>query len=320
MYRLLENIKSSLISVCCVLVEVVNKALSVLREYKNYFNLNTLNVLLILLIAVDLFTMYWPVLQNVAAICWNDDDHSHGLLLPFISLYLLWEKRDEIANAISESEVSKSYANYLLGVFLLLLGGFIFLLGVASKLLFPQWFSLFVVGLGCCMLIFTRRLGLLVFLPFALNYMALPIPRSVIPKLFNPFQVFAAKVSAMTLELLQVPVYLRGNIIEIPGMLLLVEEACSGIRSLISIVTVAMIVCYLVKVPVYMKALLLLFSVFVAVALNVVRVSLTGVLAHFFSPDLATGFFHEFSGLVIFVIGLFIIYGVARLFLRRVRI
>ncbi len=259
---------------------------------------------------LTLLILYAPTLGDIAHICWTDDDYSHGLLLPFITLYLLWERKKKIQQLFSST--SKPQFS-LIGVAFMLGGAFLYLVGQASGSLFASWISFFPTVVGALYLLFGKERGSVFIFPFLLNFMAKPLPDSLVPKLFHPFQVYAAKVSASLLEFLNVPVHLMGNIIEIPGMRLLVEEACSGMRSMMAILTVALVVIALTARPLIAQVTLLLLSVIVAMALNVFRVALTGVLSHFYDPRAATGFFHSFSGLVVFFLGLIVLHFISLL-------
>ncbi len=258
--------------------------------------------------------LFGRTLYETFLICWTKEDYSHGLLLPFISGYLIWT-----SPKWSLRSAEKNVPFSILGALFLAGGLVLLLLGEASDILFFSWAGFFPALIGLLFLLFGRQLVL----PFAgallLNFMAKPLPDSLIPKLFFPLQVFSAKVSARTLEALQVPVYLRGNVIEIPGMQLMVEEACSGLRSLMALLTVAAIVLVSLEIHFIAKGVILLIAVAVAVLLNVVRVAATGVLAHFYDPKSATGFFHTFSGLVVFFIGLIILYSIGTWIERRAK-
>jgi len=256
--------------------------------------------------AILLGVLFWRTIYDTALICWNEEDYSHGLLLPLISGYFLFTNWSELKLKLSMASVRKGGLG--IGVLILVLGMSLFLLGEVANLLFVRWLAFFIAGVGTMFLLLGIDHALPFLGPFLLNFMAKPLPDSLVPKLFFPLQVMAARVSASVLEFLQVPVYLKGNIIEIPGMQLMVEEACSGLRSLMALITVACIVLYSIELPFLAKLILLGSSVLIAIALNVVRVASTGVLAHFYDPKAATGFFHTFSGLVVFVIGLLILY------------
>jgi exosortase len=259
---------------------------------------------------------YFPTLKRTALICWTNDDYSHGLILPAVALYILWDKKGKFLRILEKSSTSEPLFARLRGITLLVFGLILFFAGQAGSSLFIRWVSFFPCVLGFGYLVAEKNVINFLAPLFLLNFMAKPLPDSLIPKLFGPFQVFAAKVSAWVLDALNVPVYLIGNIIEIPGMRLMVEEACSGMRSLMALLTVALIVVLLIEISHFAKIVIILSSILVALTLNVVRVASTGVLAYFVAPETATGFFHTFSGMIVFIIGLAILYSLG-IFLNR---
>jgi len=272
-----------------------------------------LNYIFLLSIILLLVVLFYGAIKDTALICWNDDDYSHGLILPFISGWLIWTKLPELSLSwLSNSRDEKRFSWG--GFFLLLIGVCILIIGHVSHLLFASWLAFFPTISGVLILLFGWKVASAFLPPLLLLFMAKPIPDSLVPILFFPLQVFAAKVSAEVLELLHVPVYLLGNIIEIPGMRLMVEEACSGMRSLMALLTVSFIVVLIVPMRLYAKCLIVMLSILVAIIANVFRVAMTGVLAHFYDKQAATGFFHEFSGMIVFIVGLAIVYGLASLF------
>ncbi len=261
-----------------------------------------------------LAALFGKTIYDIGRICWNEQDYSHGLLLPAITAFFLWEKRGELKQKLYDDPSPVPFS--AVGVVLLVVGLAIYTLGTASNLLYVRWVSFFPSLLGSCFLIFGTGIASLITTPLLLNFMAKPIPDALVPKLFFPLQVLAAKISAAVLELLNVPVYITGNIIEIPGMQLMVEEACSGMRSVFALLTVAVIVLYSVAMPFYAKAIVFVSALLVAISLNVVRVAATGVLAYFYDPSAAKGFFHSFAGMVVFILGLIILYALGTLLNR----
>ena len=263
--------------------------------------------------AIILF-LYYPALETIARICWNDEDYSHGLILPLITVYLIVTKRQDLAHKVfgaRNSDPSGAVPVSRMGIVLLMLGVLTYLVGTVSQLLFTTWISFFLTTIGALQLLLGTSGASPYIAPIGLLFMAKPMPDSLVPKLFWPLQVLAAKISAWLLEVLNVPVYLQGNIIEIPGMRLMVEEACSGIRSMMALLTVALIVMFIVELTTLGRFVIFFISVATAVILNVVRVAATGVLAHFVSAESATGFFHTFSGIIVFIIGLAVVYSLA---------
>lgn len=261
-----------------------------------------LNILYSLASLSLVVAVFYQTIRDTALICWNDDDYSHGLILPLVAAYLIRE-RVKLSQA-AEAEGGFSF----LGLFILCAGVIATFLADASGLLFVTWLALFICLSGVVLLSFRRDFALQILPPLLLLFMAKPMPDSLIPKLFGPLQAIAAKLSAQTLELLNVPVFILGNVIEIPGMRLMVEEACSGMRSVMAIATVAVIVVLSADLGRFTQVAVLFLSIVVAVVLNLVRVVSTGLLAHFVDPKAATDFFHTFSGMVVFIVALLLLY------------
>ena len=283
---------------------------------KNFnFKVNLVFIFSALLLFV---VMFWRTIRQIADICLTQDDYSHGILLPFIAVYSLWLKRNRIKKFFTPSELGESFAretsiSVIFSYLLLALGVLIYFLGAASGMLHATWMAFFPISIALVRLTLGRELSAIFLFPILLQLMAKPLPDSVVLRIFWPLQVLAAKISTFVLEILGVPVYLVGNIIEIPQMKLLVEEACSGMRSVISLITVALIVGHLFGMKPLARAILLTTSVGIAIGFNVLRVAMTGILAHFYDPAAASGFFHEFSGMVVFVLGLGLVYWISSL-------
>jgi exosortase len=255
--------------------------------------------------------LFFPTLREIAEICWNDDDYSHGTLLPAVAAYMIWDSKETISKRITNAYQNNRQKEFsiILPWLVLVFGLAVFFLGEATDISFTCWFAFFPVILSSIYLIYGKTTFYNFAPPILLLFMAKPLPDSLVVRLFWPLQVMAAKVSKDVLSALSVPVYLSGNIIEIPGMRLMVEEACSGMRSVMAMITLSLIVSYFMEMRIIYKIILVIFSLFVAIVLNVFRVATTGILAYFYDPASASGFFHTFSGLVVFVIGLPLLYG-----------
>lgn len=274
--------------------------LSLISEIKT----NKLNLILGALLTLCLSVIYFPALRDIALICWEDDDYSHGLILPLVIAYMWWDQKEGILTKLKDSSEKISKLQSASSYLLIILGLLLLSLGYASQLSYFSWISFFPVTIGIIGLVFNFSVLSIFSGPFLLLIMAKPLPDSVVVRIFWPLQVLAAKIGAYTLKVLGVPVYLSGNVIEIPSMKLMVEEACSGMRSVMALLTLSFIMIFFSQLNKLGKIALVVSSVLLAIALNVFRVSLTGVLAHFYDPEAATGFFHEFSGLLVFLVGL----------------
>jgi exosortase len=138
----------------------------------------------------------------------------------------------------------------------------------------------------------------------------IPVPNLILQQVTFPLQLYAAKLATGLLDLVGVPVLRQGNVIVLASMPLDVAEACSGIRSLLTLVTLAIIYGYLMETRIWVRVLLAISAVPIAVAANSFRIFGTGLLVQYWDPDKAEGFFHSFSGWLIFVVALVLLFAV----------
>lgn len=260
-------------------------------------------------LAALLLWMYLPILYHLAAQWWNDPNFSHGFFVPVFSALVIWQERSRLAAA----RVRPSWW----GALFLVAGLCILVLGQMGAEIFLSRVSLLIVLAGLIVLFlgwsFFRRL----LFPWALLFLMIPIPAIVFNQITFPLQILASKVASTVLPWMGVPVLREGNIINLPAMALEVAEACSGIRSLISLLTLAAIYGYLMERKNSIRILLVLAAIPIAVAANSFRIVGTGLLVQYWDPAKAQGFFHEFSGWLIFVISLlllFVLHRVLRIF------
>ena len=253
-----------------------------------------------LLIAVD----YYHVLVKLATDWWLLPDFSYGFFVPLFSAYLIWEKRETLRSTI----IAPCWG----GIAVIALGLLILLLGVYGSELFLSRVSLVIVLAGLVLCFGGRqflkelRFALLVLL------LAIPIPAIIFNQITFPLQILASKLASALLPLFNVPVLREGNVIELPMMKLEVAEACSGIRSLMSLFTLAVFYGYFLEKTVWRRVALVLVTIPIAIAANAVRILGTGLCVQYWDPDKALGFFHEFSGWVIFLVSLACLYAFHR--------
>ena len=262
------------------------------QPWQTYLLPGILTLLLILLyqgIAVKLVTDWYDL-----------PDFSHGFLIPFFVGYILWLKRQTLAR----TPIRPSWA----GMPLILLGLFCLLVGVFGADLFLSRIS-FVI-LACGLVWSLAGLPMLRQVRFSLFVLvlAIPLPTLVFNQITFPLQLFASHLASVILPFAGVPVLRDGNVIQLPAMQLEVAEACSGIRSLLSLFTLAVVYGYLLESNVRRRVILALSSLPIAVAANVARIVGTGLCVQYWNPDKAVGFFHEFSGWLMFLVSLGLLY------------
>lgn len=254
----------------------------------------------IALLGALLVLLYHHIAIKLVSDWYTFPDFSHGFLIPFFALFLLWDKRQELRN----TPIAPSWA----GSWLVLLGLFELLLGVLGADLFLQRTSFVLLLAGVIWTLMGRTmLGRLKFVLFVL-LLAIPFPTILYNRITFPLQILASTCASNLLQLVGVPVLRDGNIIQLPAMPLEVAEACSGIRSLMSLFTVAVIYGYFLEQKNWRRWVLALSAVPIAVAANVARIFGTGLCVQYWDPDKAMGFFHEFQGWLMFLVSLACLY------------
>jgi len=251
-------------------------------------------------IAGLLLWLYIPTLSHLVGQWWNDPNYSHGFFVPLFSAFVIWQERARL----STLNPRPSWA----GLLFLGLGLCVLLVGQTGAELFLSRLSLLIVLAGLIVLFLGWNFFRALLFPWAFLLLMIPVPAIVFNQITFPLQLLASKVASTTLPWMGVPVLREGNVIVLPAMALEVAEACSGIRSLMSLATLAVIYGYLMERRVGVRVLLAVASIPIAVAANSLRIVGTGLLVQYWDPDKAEGFFHEFSGWLIFVVSLVMLY------------
>jgi exosortase len=244
--------------------------------------------------------LYGPILGRLVGQWWSDPNFSHGFFVPAFTAYVVWQDWAHLRTIVPAP------SNWGLPVILFSL--VILIVGVFGAELFVSRMSLLLLIAG--IIIFLRGWATLRAVLFPLLFLVLmvPIPAIVFSQITFPLQILASKLSAWLLPFLGVPVLREGNVINLPAMPLEVAEACSGIRSLLSLTTLAIMYGFLLEKRIGIRILLGLASIPIAVAANGLRIVGTGLLVQYWDPDKAEGFFHAFSGWLIFVVSLMMLF------------
>ena len=289
-------------------------------------------------IAVALAFLYFTVIVKLANDWWHDENYSHGILIPFVIAFILWQERRSFFD--SRNAPSTWLGAIGIGAALCALWA-----GTAGAELFVQRVSLVLMLASIVIYCFGVRLVRVVAVPLVLLVLSIPIPQIIFNRIAFPLQLFASRCAVAAMSFFSIPVLRQGNVIELMPLgasepkKLAVVEACSGIRSLMTLVTLAVIYAYFTRPTqgsinfslsssatadpkmardklkfvgnfAFWRALILVIAaVPIAILTNALRVSGTGVLAHYYGTRVADGFFHTFSGWVIYVAAAFLLLG-----------
>jgi exosortase len=247
-----------------------------------------------------LVAVYFPVLRHLVEQWSTDENVSHGFFVPAVALYITWRRRDSIV-AIERKPAWWGLAIMAWGA----LQGYV---GVLGAELFLQRTSFLITLVGLLLVVGGTRLVRVLAFPLLLLPFMIPIPAIVFNQITFPLQLFASQVAETVLGWIGIPVLRDGNILELASQRLSVAEACSGIRSLLSLSFLSLVYAYFFDRRIWMRWVLLIATVPIAILANSGRVTLTGIMSEI-SPELARGFFHSLEGWIIFLIALVMLAG-----------
>lgn len=244
--------------------------------------------------------LYADVFTRMVHQWWTDPNFSHGFIVPLFSLFLVWRKSEELLAVAAEPS--------WFGLLPIVAALSLLVVGVLGAELFLSRLSLVVLLAGLVIQVLGWNWFRALAFPLGVLLLMIPIPAIIFNQIAFPLQLLASQLASELLALCGVPVLRQGNIIELPSMTLEVVQACSGIRSLVSLLTLAVIYGYFLEKRWIGRTLLALSAIPIAVMANAVRIMGTGLLGQYWSPEKAEGFFHSFSGWVIFVISLALLF------------
>ncbi|NOX32314.1 MAG: exosortase/archaeosortase family protein [Deltaproteobacteria bacterium] len=246
------------------------------------------------------FFLYHNAIAKLISDWSIDPNFSHGFLIPFVALYMVWYKQNEIAQVSCES--SKT------GLFVIIFGMLVHIAGNIGAELFLMRFSMIITLSGIIIYYYGFKMFRQVLVPVAYLIMMIPIPSILWNKIAFPLQLFSASISSQAISLLGIPIFREGNILHLANTSLEVIDACSGLRSLTSLLALTAAFAFLAPLSTFKKWILFLSAIPIAVAVNVIRLTITGAMAAWISPDTAKGFLHDISGLIIFGAALILVY------------
>jgi len=265
---------------------------------KIHIKTNILFQLIPLLLAF--FFVYYKAIAELITDWSVNPNFSHGFLIPAVALYMVWYKKNELAHVPVEPAKT--------GIMVILFGMLVHFIGNVGSELFLMRFSMIITLAGIIIYYAGYQMFRHLLVPVAYLIMMIPIPAILWNKIAFPLQLFAAKISAAAISMLSIPVFREGNILHLANTSLEVVDACSGIRSLTSLLALTGIFAYLAPVSIMKKWVLFFSAIPIAVAVNVIRLTITGAMAAWIGPETAHGFLHDMSGLIIFGAALILVY------------
>ena len=251
---------------------------------------------------------YWHVLGKLLYDWAHDDNYSHGFLIVPLALYFAWERRQRVAAAAHRPE--------WLGLVVVVGGLGMLVAGTLGAELFVSRVSIILLIAGTVLFVAGYETLRTLAFPIAFLLLMVPPPAIIFNQIAFPLQLLASQFGETTLQALSIPVLREGNVITLANTTLEVAEACSGIRSLISLLTLGIVYGYFIDRRPGIRTLIALSTIPIAIVANGLRVAGTGVAAHYYGAEAAEGFFHTFSGWIVFIAAFALLYMVATLIIR----
>jgi exosortase len=252
--------------------------------------------------------MYGGVVSSLVKQWASDDNYSHGFFVVPLAVYFAWERRAALKAAPAAPSIA--------GVVVLLLSLGVLVAGILGAELFLTRISLVGVLAGIVLYVWGRHHFRLLSFPLAFLLLMIPLPAIIFNQIAFPLQLVASRAGEMVIGLAGIPVVREGNVLQLPSQTLEVAEACSGIRSLVSLIMLAIVLGHFTERRVSRRFLLALAAVPIAIVANAARVAGTGLASELVSPAAAEGFLHTFSGWLLFVVAFIGLVAVERMLAR----
>lgn len=235
----------------------------------------------------------------------RDSYYSHGFLVPLVTGYLIWQMKDEL------KDIPYKASRWTM---LLILGGVVwYFISSVFRVYFSSGFSMLFVLYGLALYFFGSNVIKKTLFPLFFLVFMIPLPEVTITNMSFQLKIFAAHIAGYTLNVIGIPALQEGSIIKMRNTHVVVDDVCSGLRSLISLTALGSIFAYWMKGSMVKKIILFLSTIPIAVITNVCRVVILSCISEIWGPQYAEGFVHDTTGMLIFVIAFILLYSVSKL-------
>lgn len=236
--------------------------------------------------------IYAPILYHMILVWKNDANYSHGFLIVPLAIHFAWEKKKKLKSAV--------LAQSGWGVAFLIAATLSLSVGRLGVELMSMRVAFVLTLIGLVLLLLGKEIFRILVFPLFFLFLMIPLPQSIVNIVAFPLQLIAAKMAVASLQTLGIPTLLEGNIIHLANTQLFVAEACSGLRSLMALITLGVVFAYFFRKNILERSILVASTIPIAILVNAFRVGLTGFLTYRIDPKFAEGAIHEWQGLFTF--------------------
>ncbi|BBA32362.1 EpsI family protein [Methylocaldum marinum] len=223
----------------------------------------------------------------------SSEEYSHGLLIPFITAFLIWQKKNELARLPFEGS--------WIGFGIVALGLGLYFLGELATLYIIVQYAFLVVLLGLVLAVTGTKIFKQVWIPLLFLFFAIPLPNFLYQGLSSKLQLLSSALGVSFIRACDISVYLEGNVIDLGSYKLQVVEACNGLRYLFPLMSLAFMCAYFFKGALWKRGVIFLSSIPITILMNSFRIGIIGVMVEYWGQSMAEGFLHDFEGWAIFM-------------------
>lgn len=254
----------------------------------------TPQLLLTLLVAgIPLFILFHDSLRHMVGYWSNKEEYSHGVLIPFITAFLIWQKRDRLEQL--------PFVGSWIGLLMVILGVSLLFMGKLSTLYTIMEYSFVLVLAGLVLAIMGWQAFKIILAPMTMLLLMVPLPNFILNNLSAELQLISSTLGVWFIKLFDISVALEGNVIDLGTLKLQVVEACSGLRYLFPLMAFGFIAAYLFKAPLWKRAVVFLSTIPITIFMNSFRIGFIGVTVEYWGSSMAEGFLHDFEGWIVFM-------------------
>lgn len=267
-----------------------------IKKPSNSGNFSSWQIMLYVILLASLIVAYLPVLKNLFSVWMDSDEYSHGFFIIPISMYMVWRQRE----SIGKIEPMTSWT----GLFALFATLFIYLLSSLIRITTISSVTLPLCIAAIILFLYGTKMLRAVFFPVFFLLLMIPVPEQIYSAVTIQLQLLVSKLSVEIASTGGIPIYREGNIIHLPNRTLQVVQACSGIRSLITLLTLCLVIGYFGFKSNILRAVIAIGAIPIAVLVNIFRVLLMIVVFHYLQFDLTEDPIHTYLGLLVFALSL----------------
>lgn len=247
--------------------------------------------------------LYYPYLSGLIEDWGANDDYSHGYFIPFIAMYMVYAIRRKI--------IVQPVKPQNLGLVIIVAGLAVLIVSKIGSEFFLQRTSFIIVLIGCVSFLLGSHCLKLLSVPICYLIFMIPLPAIIWNKIAFPLQLFGSYLTEQIVRFLGIPIFREGNVLHLVETTLEVVAACSGLRSLMTMFALATLLAFLSSLSYPRKIILFISAAPVAIAANIFRLTSTAILATKYGSEVAHGFMHDFSGMVVFAVGFSLLLGIS---------